>query len=82
VEAAKMIKNKGANKVYACATHAVLSGKAKQLISDSPIEKVFISDTIHHSELPEKFEVVSIAGLLGEALMRVRKNLSVSILFR
>ncbi|ACR80419.1 MULTISPECIES: ribose-phosphate pyrophosphokinase [Kosmotoga] len=82
VEAAKMIKNKGANKVYACATHAVLSGKAKQLISDSPIEKVFISDTIHHPELPEKFEVVSIAGLLGEALMRVRKNLSVSILFR
>jgi len=71
VEAAKMIKNKGANKVYACATHAVLSGKAKQLISDSPIEKVFISDTIHHPELPEKFEVVSIAGLLGEALMKI-----------
>lgn len=82
VEAAKMIKSKGVNKVYACATHAVLSGSAKQIISDSPIEKVFISDTIHHPELPEKFEVVSVAGLLGEALMRVRKNLSVSILFR
>lgn len=82
VEAAKMIKAKGAGKVYACATHGVLSGQAKEIISESVIERVFITDTINHDDLPEKFQVVSLSKLLGEALLRIRKNLSVSILFQ
>ncbi|KUK86742.1 MAG: Ribose-phosphate pyrophosphokinase [Mesotoga infera] len=82
VEAAKMLKSNGAKKIYACATHGVLSGEATKIIAESEIEKVFITDTIYHEDLPDNIMVLSIAPLLAEALTRVRKNLSVSILFR
>ena len=82
VEGAKALLKNGARRVIACATHAVLSKDAKERIMDSPIEKVFVTDTIHHDSLPEKFEVLSVAPLLGETIMRIRKNLSVSVLFR
>jgi len=77
-----MLKSNGAGKIYACATHGVFSGDAKNIIADSEIEKVFITDTIFHDDLPENILMLSIAPLLAEALTRVRKNLSVSILFR
>ncbi len=82
VEGANAIKNAGAKRVIACITHPVLSQGAPERIKDSAIEKIYISDTIYHQSLPEKFKVVSVAPLLGEALIRVRKNLSVSILFK
>ncbi len=82
VEGAKALLRSGAKRVIACATHAVLSKDAKDRIMRSPIEKVFVTDTIHHDSLPEKFEVLSVAPLLGETIMRIRKNLSVSVLFR
>ena len=82
VEAAKMLKSNGAKKIYACATHGVLSGEATKIIAESEIEKVFFTDTIYHEDLPDNIMVLSIAPLLAEALTRVRKNLSVSILFR
>ncbi len=82
VEGAKALLKNGAKRVIACATHAVLSKDAKDRIMGSPIEKVFVTDTIHHDSLPEKFEVLSVAPLLGETIMRIRKNLSVSVLFR
>ncbi len=82
VEAAKMLKSSGAKKIFACATHGVLSGEATKIIAESEIEKVFITDTIYHEDLPDNIMVLSIAPLLAEALTRVRKNLSVSILFR
>ncbi|MFO7881745.1 MAG: ribose-phosphate pyrophosphokinase [Kosmotogaceae bacterium] len=82
IEAAKMLQTKGAKKIYVCVTHAILSGDAKEILSKSPIEKIFITDTVPHSDLPDKFEVVSMASLIGEAMMRIRKNLSVSILFK
>jgi len=82
VEASKMLKSNGAQRIFACATHGVLSGEAKEIIAGSELEKVFITDTIHHDDLPENIRMLSIAPLLAEALTRVRKNLSVSILFR
>jgi len=82
VEAAKMLRSNGAKKIFACATHGVLSGEATKIIAESEIEKVFITDTIYHEDLPDNIMVLSIAPLLAEALTRVRKNLSVSILFR
>ncbi|SHH31512.1 ribose-phosphate pyrophosphokinase [Thermosipho atlanticus] len=82
VSAAAALKEKGALKVIACITHPVLSDNAVERIENSEIEKIYISDSIYHENLPEKFKVVSLAPLLGEAIMRVRKNLSVSILFR
>ncbi|ODN30201.1 ribose-phosphate pyrophosphokinase [Fervidobacterium thailandense] len=82
VEGANAIKNAGAKRVVACITHPVLSSGAVERIQNSAIEKIYISDTIYHQDLPEKFRVVSVAPLLGEAIIRVRKNLSVSILFK
>lgn len=82
VEGAKALMKAGAVKIIAAATHGVLSEGAKDRIMDSPIEKVYITDTIHHDDLPEKFEVLSVYKLLGETIMRIRKNLSVSALFR
>ncbi|MEN3042503.1 MAG: ribose-phosphate pyrophosphokinase [Fervidobacterium sp.] len=82
VEGANAIKNAGAKKVVACITHPVLSSGAPERIENSSIEKIYISDTIYHQSLPQKFKVVSVAPLLGEAIIRVRKNLSVSILFK
>ncbi len=82
VEAARALKEQGAQKIVACATHGVFSGEALKRIEDSPIEKLYVTDTIHHEFLPEKVEVLSVAELLGEAILRIRKNLSVSIMFR
>ncbi len=82
VEGAKALLKNGARRVIACATHPVLSQDAKERIMNSPIEKVFVTDTIYQESLPEKFEVLSVAPLLGETIMRIRKNLSVSVLFR
>ncbi|MFN3328763.1 MAG: ribose-phosphate pyrophosphokinase, partial [Fervidobacterium pennivorans] len=82
VQGANAIKNAGAKRVVACITHPLLSSGAIERIENSSIEKIYISDTIYHQSLPQKFKVVSVAPLLGEAIIRVRKNLSVSILFK
>jgi ribose-phosphate pyrophosphokinase len=82
VEGANAVKNAGAKRVIACITHPVLSSGAVERIENSSIEKIYISDTIYHQSLPNRFHVVSVAPLLGEAIIRVRKNLSVSILFK
>ncbi|BBE30475.1 ribose-phosphate pyrophosphokinase [Tepiditoga spiralis] len=76
-----LIKN-GAKTVTACATHGIFSKTAKEKLQNSKLDKVIVTDTIYHKELPEKFEVLSVAPMFGEAVVRIRKNLSVSILFR
>ncbi len=81
-EGAKLLKKRGATRVIACAPHGVFSGESHKIMGETVLDKVYITDTIAHSELPAKVEVVSIAPLIGEAIMRIRKNLSVSILFR
>lgn len=74
----------GAKRVFAVATHPVLSGPAIARIMESPIEKVWVTDTIPLSERAKecgKFEVVSVASLLAEAIKRIHGNDSVSSLF-
>ncbi|MEF3401443.1 ribose-phosphate pyrophosphokinase, partial [Listeria monocytogenes] len=73
----------GATKVYACCSHPVLSGPAMKRIEESPIEKLVVTNSI---ALPEekwidKMEQLSVAALLGEAIVRVHENASVSSLF-
>jgi ribose-phosphate pyrophosphokinase len=82
IQGAQALKKAGAERILACATHGVLSGNAIERIQNSEIDEVYITDTVHQRNLPNKFHVVSIANLLGEAIMRIRKNLSVSILFK
>jgi ribose-phosphate pyrophosphokinase len=78
-----LVKN-GAKRVFAVATHPVLSGPAISRLIESPIEKVWVTDTIPLSKAAldsGKFEVVSVAPLLAEALKRIHGNDSVSSLF-
>jgi len=82
-KAAEVLKNIGAKHVYACATHAVLSGPAIERIDNSVIEKFIVTDTIPLSDEKkiEKIEVVSVAPIFAEAIRRIHLDESVSILF-
>jgi ribose-phosphate pyrophosphokinase len=81
---AKKIKQKGATKVFAAASHGILSGIAKQRILDSCIEELVITDSIPLSKKDEstkKIVVLSIAPILAEAMLRISSNKSISVLF-
>ncbi|MGA2754150.1 MAG: ribose-phosphate pyrophosphokinase [Terracidiphilus sp.] len=74
----------GATAVYACASHAVLSGPAIDRIAASRIEQVVVTDTIPLREAAQKLpkiKVLSIAGLLGTAIENIHLETSVSTLF-
>ncbi len=82
-EAAIMVKRFGANKVFLCATHAVLCGDALAKIEKSDVEKVAVTDTIpQHNEMSDKFEVLSVSTLLSKAISRIHRHESVSSLFQ
>lgn len=81
--AADALIEKGAKAVYACATHPVLSGPAIERLQNSQIKELVVTNSI---ELPEakkidKITQLSVAPLIGEAIMRIHENKSVSILF-
>lgn len=82
-KAAKVLKDFGAEKVYACATHGVLSGPAIERLNSSVIEKLIITDTIPllNEIKTDKIVIVSVAPLIAEAIRRVSENRSVSKLF-
>ena len=73
----------GAGPIYAAATHPVLSGKAVQLLEESPIRQVVVTNTIPIPEEKrfEKLRVLSIAPLIAEALRAVFEDTSVSEIF-
>ena len=83
VLAAELLKERGAGQIYAAATHGIFAGNALSLIGASAIGRVFITDSIPLPpvERHELIEVVSIAPLLAEAIMRIHKDMSVSALF-
>jgi ribose-phosphate pyrophosphokinase len=83
-QAATALMDKGAVRVYAYATHGVLSGPAVERISKSPIEEVVITDSIALSPAAAacpKIRVLSVAGLLAEAVRRIHSADSLSSLF-
>ena len=74
----------GAKKVYACASHPVLSGPAVERISGSRLEQLIVTNTIplrDEALLVAKIKVLSIAGLLGRAIESIHMETSVSTLF-
>ncbi|KPK16867.1 MAG: phosphoribosylpyrophosphate synthetase [Myxococcales bacterium SG8_38] len=82
--AARALRDKGASKVLAAATHPVLSGPALERIIDSPLEEVIVTDTIplrKEAQETGRFRVLSVASLLGEAIKRIHHSDSVSSLF-
>jgi len=84
VKAAEALKDAGAIAVYACASHAVLSGPAIERLSKSVIEQVVVTNTIPESEAAKrepKIKVLSIAGLVARAIQSIHEETSVSTLF-
>lgn len=82
-EAAHAIKARGAKRIVAACTHAVLSGKAVERIENSPIEKLFVSDSIYNppEKLGSKIEVLSVSHVFAEAISRIHEERSLSSLF-
>lgn len=82
-QGAEALKAWGAEEVYVCCTHPVLSGPAVARLEAAPIEEVVVLNTIPIP--PEKriakLRVLSVAPLLGEAIIRIHEDLSVSKLF-
>ncbi len=87
VKTAEALLDQGAEKVYACASHAVLSGPAVDRIRASKLEQLVVTDTIPLSEAAQQLEkegkikVLTIAGLLGRAIESIHMETSVSTLF-
>lgn len=81
-KAAKALSERGSKDIFAYCTHPVLSDPAIENVSNSPITKVIVTDTIPLREEAknEKFEVVSVAELFGEAIRRIHREESVSSL--
>ena len=82
VAAAKALVENGATKVYAVATHAVLSGSAYEKIENSCIEQVVVTNTIPLSKKSTKINQISVAPLLSEAILRLINQESVSGIFK
>ena len=83
-QAAAALREKGARKVSAACTHAVLSGSAMERINKSAIEEMIVTNTIpldSKQEQCKKLKVLSIASLLGEAVRRIHEESSISSLF-
>ncbi|MFD0869618.1 ribose-phosphate pyrophosphokinase [Chlamydia abortus] len=81
--AANALMEYGAKEVFACGTHAVLSGPAMQRIEESPIRELLVTNTIpiSHREPSPKIKALSVAPLMGEAIIRVHEEQSISNLF-
>lgn len=82
VNCADALKEKGANSIVGVTVHPVFSGKAVEKIENSTsIDKMFITDTIPLKQKMKKVEVMSVAEILGEAIIRTHDNRSISSLF-
>lgn len=83
-EGIKSLVDNGAREVHAVIAHPLLSGPALQRLTDSPLKSLWVSDTIPLSEEAMntgKIKVISVAGVVAEAIQRIYGNDSVSILF-
>jgi ribose-phosphate pyrophosphokinase len=82
--AAEALKEEGAKRVVAYITHPILSGPAVERISASALDQLVVTDTIPLSEAAQKcpqIRQLSVAGLLGETIRRIRDEESVSSLY-
>lgn len=81
--AARVMMEKGAREVYGCCTHPVFSGPAIENLSSAPFKEIIVTNTIplpDGKKLPN-MTVLSVAPLIGEAILRIHEDLSVSKLF-
>jgi len=84
--AAKLVKERGAGKIYVGATHGVLAGEALERIAEAPIDEVAVTDTIPLTDETKakgtlNIKVLTVSVMLGEAIKRIHRDQSVSSLF-
>ena len=84
VQGAQALMERGAKEVHACCTHGVLSGDAIPRIESSMLSSLLVTDTIPIPECKQisKIRVISVAGLLADAIRRIHEDCSVSELFQ
>jgi ribose-phosphate pyrophosphokinase len=83
--AAKLVKERGAGRIIAGATHGVFSGPAIERLSAAPIDEIFVTDTVPLNETAanlKNLKVLTIAPLIGEAMRRIHSNESISMMFQ
>ena len=83
VATAAALKKYGANEIYCAVTHPVLSGEAFELLQNSYISEILVTDTlpIPDGKILSKIQVLSVAPMLGEAIHRIHSGLSVGAMF-
>lgn len=82
-EAAVALLARGATEIYVACTHPVLSGPGLQRMEEAPIREVIVTDSIPlRPGTNERFHVLSVAPILGEAINRIHEDESVSLLFQ
>lgn len=82
--AAELVKQRGAKRVCVGVTHGVFAPPALERIAKAPIDEVVVTNTIPLTEEAKKIDrikVLSVAGMLGEAIKRIHRDESVSNLF-
>ena len=83
VQAAKALRAKGAASVMACATHPVFSGKAPEKLPEAQLSQLVVTNTIPIADsMKSMVEVISVAQLLGDAIVRIHEGRSISTMFR
>lgn len=82
-EVAEAVVARGARSVRAAVTHGVFTGKSMQRLDDSPIRCLYVTDTVENQPvtLSEKVQTVSVAPLFAEAIGRIHRRESISVLF-
>jgi len=84
-QAARVLKEHGAKDIYVGATHPVFCGNAIEKLTNAPIKEIIVTDTIPLGDkakgMDDKIKVLSISGLLGDAIIRIHRHESVSSLF-
>ena len=83
VDIARVLKEKGANKIFAMLSHVLLNEKGVKRIEDSPIELLISTDSVNNENIinSDKIKIVSVAPMFAEAVFRIHNRLSVSTIF-
>jgi ribose-phosphate pyrophosphokinase len=83
IDAARVLSERGATSVVAAVSQALLTAESCRRLDDSPIERLYTTDAvpIEVAGRSDKVEVVSVAGLFGEAIRRISRRESISVLF-
>ncbi|MFN2467892.1 MAG: ribose-phosphate diphosphokinase [Gaiellaceae bacterium] len=83
VAGAEFLKSRGADRVYACATHGLFSPPALERIQDGPLDGVVVTDTVPVNPLtkPDNLTILTVADILAETIWNVFADDSVSAIF-